>query len=58
MISGVSTGMHVEAGETNKEQMYSLGEATGRMHKWTQVNMPQLQFLQWELPSKENNLKS
>ncbi|MDQ0116750.1 phosphotransferase enzyme family protein [Paenibacillus harenae] len=57
MISGVSTGKLVEAGETNKEQMYSLGEATGRMHKWMQVNMPQLQFLQWELPSKEKKFE-
>ncbi|OME92248.1 MULTISPECIES: phosphotransferase [Paenibacillus] len=57
MISGVSTGMPVEAGETNNEQMYSLGEATGRMHKWMQVNMPLLQFLQWELPSKEKKIE-
>lgn len=53
MISGVSEGKLVEAGQVNGNQMYSLGEATGRMHVWMSTNMPQLQALQWELPSKE-----
>jgi homoserine kinase type II len=56
MISGVSEGKLVEAGQVNGNQMYSLGEATGRMHVWMRTNMPQLQALQWELPSKEKML--
>ncbi|REE69634.1 homoserine kinase type II [Paenibacillus taihuensis] len=53
MISGVSTGRLAEAGKLNSNQMYSLGEAAGRMHLWMKKHMPQLNTLQWELPSKE-----
>lgn len=47
----------MEPGEINKDQMYSLGEATSRMHKWMQMNMPKLPLLQWELPSKEKKFE-
>ncbi|MBP1989741.1 phosphotransferase [Paenibacillus eucommiae] len=52
MISGVSEGKLVEAGQINSHQMNSLGEATGRMHMWMRTFMPRLKHLQWELPSK------
>ncbi|GGD98039.1 phosphotransferase [Paenibacillus nasutitermitis] len=54
MITGVSQGKLVEPGKCNANQMFSLGEATGRMHAWMESNMPRLQALQWELPSKAN----
>jgi homoserine kinase type II len=57
MVSGVSGGDHIEAGEANAQQMFSLGEATGRMHLWMRENMPPRDALQWELPSKEKMLK-
>ncbi|WP_028552856.1 phosphotransferase [Paenibacillus sp. UNC451MF] len=53
MVSGVSKGQHIEAGEANKDQMFSLGRATGFMHAWMRENLPSTQSLQWELPSKE-----
>ncbi|WP_419892077.1 phosphotransferase [Paenibacillus xylanexedens] len=52
MISGVSTGHLIKAGQLNSLQMYSLGEATVRMHMWMKTHMPKLPYLQWELPSK------
>ncbi|CAG7649239.1 phosphotransferase [Paenibacillus allorhizosphaerae] len=57
MISGVSEGHHIAAGEATAEQMFSLGEATGRMHQWMKSNIPPRDSLHWELPSKESLLK-
>ncbi|CAG7640490.1 Homoserine kinase [Paenibacillus solanacearum] len=57
MVSGVSEGRHINAGEATAEQMYSLGEATGRMHQWMKANMPPCNALHWELWSKESMLK-
>jgi len=39
-VSGASEGRHIEAGSANTLQMFSLGDATGRMHDWMRENMP------------------
>ncbi|EGG33986.1 phosphotransferase [Paenibacillus sp. HGF5] len=52
MITGVSKGELIQAGTANLQQMYSLGETTGRMHKWMSIHMPRRTVLHWDLPSK------
>jgi homoserine kinase type II len=53
-ITGASEGQHIEAGQANPAQMYTLGKATGLMHNWLKNNLPQLESLHWELKSKED----
>ncbi|WP_409343360.1 phosphotransferase [Paenibacillus sp. MBLB4367] len=53
-ITGASQGRHIQAGQANSSQMFTLGKATRHMHKWMNTNLPQLESLHWELPSKES----
>ncbi|MEF3305676.1 phosphotransferase [Paenibacillus sp. GYB003] len=53
MVTGVSKGELIRAGTANLQQMYSLGEATGKMHKWMNLHMPRRTVLHWELWSKQ-----
>ncbi|RAV21473.1 phosphotransferase [Paenibacillus contaminans] len=56
-ITGASQGKHIQAGQANSSQMFTLGKATGHMHKWMNINLSQLDSLHWELPSKESMYK-
>ncbi|RKN66068.1 phosphotransferase [Paenibacillus ginsengarvi] len=53
MITGVSQGKLIGAGTATLQQMYSLGEATGRMHRWMNLQMPRRTALHWELWSMQ-----
>lgn len=53
-ITGTSDGKHIEAGLANPSQMFTLGRATGLMHRWMETRLAQGGRLHWELPSKDN----
>ncbi|ULL16381.1 hypothetical protein DVH26_19170 [Paenibacillus sp. H1-7] len=52
-ITGASEGKHIDAGQANPSQLFSLGKATGRMHNWLKKNLPHNELPNWELKSKE-----
>lgn len=57
MITNYCDGFMVNPGEVNINQMYHLGQITGRFHKWLSMNAPRSYPLHWFPDTKEAMLK-
>ncbi|RED86502.1 phosphotransferase [Cohnella phaseoli] len=56
MLTEFCHGHMVGPGEVNKDQMYHLGQVTGRMHRWLNEHAPLSLHLHWVPASKEKML--
>lgn len=57
MITSYCDGYMVNPGEVNMNQMYHLGQVTGKLHKWLTLNAPRTYPLHWTPETKEEMLK-
>ncbi|XEC94330.1 phosphotransferase [Paenibacillus tarimensis] len=53
MLTDFCEGRMISAGKVNSDQMYGLGQATGRMHVLLNKSHTCSKPLHWEIPSKE-----
>lgn len=56
MVTSYCDGYMVNPGEVNVDQMYYLGQITGRLHQWLRFNAPSNYPLHWQPDSKASTL--
>lgn len=57
IITEFCQGQMINPGEVNTNQMYHLGQVTGRLHQWLNMNAPQSLPLHWKPDTKSEMLK-